>query len=366
MKKTLTLAALSIMTVSAFSQALTTVEKVDNFPSIGKSIIVGLDTEPDASILPGTAGDNKVWDFTKLSSSQEDTLEVALASNSPYKAKFPKATHVLINKSLGSIGNEPFVFNSYSYFTEGQDFITGYGLASPNLFTRSDVDLLYINPPAKQNLKYTYGATIKDTLYNTIVLKRGAFLYEEDYDSLRSDSKIIGTDVVDARGTMKLPGGASYEALRVKSTSLNTDNYIGYIGGQPVKFTDNYTTESYYWVAKNIGTDLVTLDYSDNEVVSATYYKRSFVTKVQPEYLSTVTTVYPIPTSDILNVDLALRTGESAQVVLKDLAGKVLVVPSIKDGMNYQLEVNNLPAGIYLLTVTQGDKSYSKPVMINN
>ena len=63
--------------------------------------------------------------------------------------------------------------------------------------------------------------------------------------------------------------------------------------------------------------------------------------------------LYPNPTTDFLNIQVATQTANVRSQII-DLTGRVLWVGDLDNGDNI-IHVNHLAAGVYYLTVLQGD-----------
>lgn len=85
------------------------------------------------------------------------------------------------------------------------------------------------------------------------------------------------------------------------------------------------------------------------------------------ENSQSITSVYPNPATDILNIEYAAETSELTNLQLFDISGKLvhaLNVKPISANNRLILNVNELPAGFYTLTITSGTKQSSKKIII--
>ncbi len=77
--------------------------------------------------------------------------------------------------------------------------------------------------------------------------------------------------------------------------------------------------------------------------------------------------VYPNPANNLINIDLDLRTDASYEVVISNMLGQSVVTENVDlnaGGNVVTLDVNNLNAGIYLVSVRSGQNAVSTKVVI--
>ncbi len=78
--------------------------------------------------------------------------------------------------------------------------------------------------------------------------------------------------------------------------------------------------------------------------------------------------LFPNPTSGILNISLILDSSKDVSVDLYDLLGKRIVSKTFTNNnfvFNEQLDYKNITQGIYIIKITQENKSISKQIIIN-
>ncbi|MBR6175277.1 MAG: T9SS type A sorting domain-containing protein, partial [Bacteroidales bacterium] len=85
------------------------------------------------------------------------------------------------------------------------------------------------------------------------------------------------------------------------------------------------------------------------------------------EHSPSVTSVYPNPTDDLLFVEL--RGAEITRIALYDLQGRMVTGTGVHAGAPQQgttatMNLRNVPAGVYLLRVTDADgKEYHRKIV---
>lgn len=70
--------------------------------------------------------------------------------------------------------------------------------------------------------------------------------------------------------------------------------------------------------------------------------------------------IYPNPTSDLLNVKVAGSGSTITAVQITDLNGRQIMTKAFDNVSDAQINVNNLSAGMYLINITSGDTSVTK------
>lgn len=77
------------------------------------------------------------------------------------------------------------------------------------------------------------------------------------------------------------------------------------------------------------------------------------------------TNVYPVPTSDVLNVDFGSALNSDATVTLVDVNGRVIFNETADQGANtMKFDVSNYAAGVYQLIVQSSDDKFEQRVII--
>jgi hypothetical protein len=77
--------------------------------------------------------------------------------------------------------------------------------------------------------------------------------------------------------------------------------------------------------------------------------------------------IYPVPATDILNIELPQNMTDNYSATITDAQGKVVIQQNVRNGVN-TIDVSSLPDGIYFCTVTgrQGLISENKFTVIRN
>lgn len=68
--------------------------------------------------------------------------------------------------------------------------------------------------------------------------------------------------------------------------------------------------------------------------------------------------IYPNPTSSVVNISLKEYISEQVRIELFNVTGQKIIVKELNDAQNLQLSVEHLPSGVYFINVVLGSKNY--------
>jgi len=190
----------AIVSCTAFAQITITSGDVANMFAVGNSATIHEDSL-QSSIDIGSPGGGNNWDFTMLQSNFMLTLESIDPATSPYISDFPTAN--ICNYNSSTLGGNLSEIWTYSKLN-GQFDVFG------NVFISSalpGVNKITYDPYRRQ---YEHPLTINSQwshTYDQTIYLNGTPLFT---------SSVSISTIVDAYGTMTIPGGESYEALRIR------------------------------------------------------------------------------------------------------------------------------------------------------
>lgn len=139
------------------------------------------------------------------------------------------------------------------------------------------------------------------------------------------------------------------------------------LSSTPVYLYDNYTgTETL------LNQDASTLvSFTIDESIAASTATDRFELRFESTTLSNSTfelqglSVYPNPTSDILNINLGEQAGRFDQVELFDIQGRLVYSQTLEQNIQQtQVGVNALSSGVYVLNISSSKESYSTKVIV--
>jgi hypothetical protein len=202
----------------AAAQITITAAEVSTQLAVGNTTISHVDTLT-TSVNIGTTGASS-WDFSGLLSHTTATLTSVAPASTPYSSQFLGATHAL--KSTMSLYGVTGDF--YQYLILSTNLLnpgsmagatTQYGLAT--LKTTNAPSAVTYGLPA------TYGTVWTAAYTETEVIAIGG------YPMSTVVTSYIDSAWIDAHGTLVIPGGGAYPALRVRLVTHSPGKEVGYI-----------------------------------------------------------------------------------------------------------------------------------------
>ena len=201
---------LTIFSTAVFAQITITSNDIASQFSVGNSATVHEGDSP-TTIDIGSQGGGNNWDFTSLQNGTSTVLMSVDPATTPYISQFTGADIAL--HSMGIYSGEQAEIWGYSQLNGSFDFI---GSAITLVSQPGDLFTIKDNPPSQEAVfPLTYNSSWMQTFTETSA-----------YNGTPIFSSTYSIEVtVDAYGTMTLPGGASFLALRsryVETDGINT------------------------------------------------------------------------------------------------------------------------------------------------
>jgi hypothetical protein len=327
----------AIASYTAFAQITITSDDVANMFAVGNTATIHEDTL-QSSIDIGSPGGGNSWDFTNLQSNLMVTLESINPATSPYINDFPTAN--ICNYSTSTIGGNLSEIWTYSKLN-GHFDILGNAIESsalPGFVTQIKYD-----PYRRQ---YEHPLTINSQWshsYTQTILINGT--------PLNSSNVSIST-VVDAYGTMTIPGGASYDALRIREeltiVGITTVNY-SFLSKQGAQVNVNAID------ANPPSSGMISVD-------GTTYYD-GLTTSVEqisglPKNYS-LNQNYPNPFNPTTNIEYSIPEASFVELKVYDVLGNEVatLVNQEQSAGVYRADFsgNALASGLYIARITAGN-----------
>ena len=344
------------------------------FPAAGDTIKIASDIDPTGIVI-GNSGGPYSWDFTSLTPSDRQVTYFQAASNGAFFSRFPNAELV----TIGTLQEEVYYDVSATVFANlglsGVQFAIGFPVMtelhfSPPLPERhAPLDFLDLNLSNSNATISIPSSALPAGILDSLGIPSGLL------DSIRLRISIQRLDLVDAYGSLAIPGGI-YDVLREQRTDYTTTgidihnlllgwvdvtSIIGGSGGNLGIGTD--TTVTYNFISNtekepiaSVTVDHITfvpleVEYKDNGVSAledAITYK--------PEVI-----VSPNPVSDQATFNLKNLAPGQYTLHLFDVNGQNVLATEISSG-HESVSLGSLSNGIYLyqlvneknLTVTTG------------
>lgn len=205
-----------------FATAQITITQSD-FPTLNSTVRPTNDTVPSASIVVGTAGSGKTWDFSSLKNQNIDTIKFLAPSATAFGNYFPTANYGVL-----SISNKDTV---YVYATKSASQInyigTVFKYTLPSQTTSKRIFAQFKPAQTLMNFPTSLGTTLNTTSIVEIAVK-GSEISAQAASFGVDSAKVIRTiktyKNVDATGVITTPAFANIDVLRVLIDETDIDD----------------------------------------------------------------------------------------------------------------------------------------------
>ena len=135
-------------------------------------------------------------------------------------------------------------------------------------------------------------------------------------------------------------------------------------GFQSYLWNDSTTTQVYLVTYPNMGTYHVTVTDSNGCLGSDTVIV-DFILDI-PSIHSGSISIYPNPVSEYLNIEMAHFNGQSVQITLTNVTGKIMYNQNIEvnGNLNSFVDVSQFPTGTYFIQIQANDQKMVKQIII--
>ncbi len=373
MKKVNALLALLAITFSLHGQITVTNA---TFPAAGDTLRTATDNAPE-NIVISNPGGPYIWDFTGLTADARQETVFRPASEGTAAASYPTADLV----TFGAGGGE----NYFDVTTTNFDLL-GFSGMDPTGTLPIATDFKFTPPIPERRAPLTFIAS--HTSSSSLALAFSlADLPAEILDSLGIPSGLLDSirirvvtgrnDLVDAYGTVMIPGG-TYDVLRekrIESTNTRIEVHALFLGWQditdivPIPGFGQDTTTSYYFISNtakepiavintdSTGTVATDVEFKDNGAPSASRDIRN------PQYTLTLS---PNPASDFTMLDLSALPAGTYTLQLFTITGKNIRNQTV-DAAPTRIELQSMPVGSYWYRVSDAQhRTLSTGALIRN
>ena len=337
--KTLFLFSLFYST-TLFAQITITSADVSNYFAVGNSTTIH-----SADIISfdiGTVGVNNNWNFSGLQSTETFNMLNVDPATTPYANQFAGA-NIATYSQENYQGNPAEVWS----YLNLNGTLSNMGQAITSSSFPGDL-ITSINNPAsiEIELPMTYNTTWSQSYTNTFY-----------YNGIQlSQTNFSINVIVDAWGTMTMPGGTSYEALRIRETFI--------ANGVP--------TVEYIFLAKN-GTN-VTVEAADanpptSGVINATWCDWNLSSTSDVDQISglpqnfNLTQNYPNPFNPSTKIEYSIPDVSFVQLKVYDILGNEVatVVNQEQSAGSYRADFSGagLSSGMYIAKLQAGNYTRS-------
>ncbi|MBK8969315.1 MAG: T9SS type A sorting domain-containing protein [Saprospiraceae bacterium] len=346
-KSNLLFAAFCICAIATNAQPIL---QMNAIPNIGD--VTTFHVADPTGISEGNAGANQTWDLSALQDLDGVTpflYEYLAPANTPYASSFPGANFVT------KINEDPVVY-VYHQKESNQLFTLGA--------KNTEFDLQYPDPDLVMDAPLAFNGSFQDNFTSILDAGTGALVY----------GRASRTVTYDGYGTLITPAGTFPNAVRLKSISMQVDS-TNFFGTMIINYTDITT---YNWMAPNTPGPLASVYYT--HTVSHTILPGidTIISDLgvvkSANFIDNLTTAAPEPSEQLSGVSIQLtgpnpvadqlratifteKSGLDVQLLLTDMQGKPLEARSFETApgeTQILFPVGHLPAGTYLLTLTDG------------
>ncbi len=345
--------------VNVSAQITITTSDLQAFAGLGNTLEVGDDTTAN-SINIGMTGATS-WDFSSLSADFQTTFTSVDPSGTPFAGMFPAATACLsgVTNVMG------YELNSWEYVGINNALLF-YGTAAQGTISGFQITNIVNNNPAYKPVvvPMTMGTNWTQDYVETDSTDIAGI------SSTVSVTNIHIENMVDAYGTMTLPGGGTVQALRLRS---DTRQIIQTADGS------SYSRRISYLFITNTGTQ-VTVDAADTTSpntgvipVDGISFIISGVTGVEqadntvPENFN-LEQNYPNPFNPTTQINYSIPSTQNVTLKVYDELGKEVATLVNKDQAagNYSVDFNasNLASGVYFYRIQAGNFIQMKKMIL--
>ncbi|MCF8247390.1 MAG: T9SS type A sorting domain-containing protein [Saprospiraceae bacterium] len=358
MKKYYAVIAFVVSTIWLHAQITVT---SSTFPAVGDTLKTATDLDPDGVTITPPGGP-ATWDFTGLAATSKSETTFQAASEGSAFADFPNAELVTIG--AGGQGETYFdisatSFNNLGFYgsdpTGGLPIQTAFKFSPPVPERRAPLNFID-NSLAETSLNITLPI---DSALGAILAQLG--VPAGLADSLRIRVTASRNDLVDAYGSLTIPGG-TYDVLREKSieyrsTSLDIRLFGLWIDvtaqagagsglGKDTTIAYNFisnTEKEYIAIVEmdNANSVVQQVEYKDNNVISG----NNDMVAAKPEVL-----VSPNPTANLAVFELKNFALGNYSLRLLDAQGMVVLVTKVGLGAE-SVSLESLGKGTYFYQV---------------
>jgi len=340
MKKTFTILSVILGIYTAQAQ-----------PEINSLVVVKPGTtikafiKEDATLSPGNAGANQVWDFSSVTFSPEEseTSKALDPSTTAYASSFPTAT--LAETS----DDETYAF--YKLSTTEQVLLGNHGVDDEG----QGSTVVYSDPLTIIKTPFTYGSTQTDDYAASLDAGLG----------MTVDMTGSITNVYDGYGTLKTVNGTYNNVIRLKSTKQDVTSFFG--------MESIINTVTYAYFVPGYTNSLFAISemkisvMGQEETMNLVYlYDPSFLTSNKSAYLQDLKlTVSPNPATNFVSVDFKDLTSGNYTLKITEQNGASVMENSIyaMQGDVQTIDITELKSGLYFLEVASENGKTVKKIV---
>jgi hypothetical protein len=301
----------------------------------------------DAQIDIGSPGGSNNWDFTGLQTASTFTYESVDPIFTPYSSEF-LTSNVALHSQRVYIG-EPG--DGYSYLEVTGNLLNNIGQGVVLNSQPGNVYIVNNNPPDALILPITYNNGYQEHFFQTIYLNGSPI----------SQDSVFKVVTIDAWGTMILPGGQNFEALRIKE--------VRSVNGVPEGA--HYSFQSANGAQVNMQAS--DPNPSDFGIIDIDWYDWNLPFTTDIEQISglpqdfRLSQNYPNPFNPSTKIEYSIPEASFVQLKVYDILGNEVeeLVKEDQVAGTYRADftASNLASGLYIAKLQAGN--YSKTIKMS-
>lgn len=286
-------------------------------------------------------GGNQIWNYAQIGGYPDNTRTLTVTNAETYQDIFPDATHLLTIPG--------FMTTAYNYEANNDKIAHGYEFDIDGL---GIVQFIFDDRQKMLQFPMNFETSFEDNLSGSFML------FDEPNDA-------VGFTWVtaDGSGTLMLANGVSHsDVLRIHTQDTIYAEIL--LSGIPIPTSATIIRQQYDYVKPGVSNfplfihaTLTVLNPLIGQfgigVVLSSENPTAFANT--PENALADLKVFPNPSTGWIQLQLP-NANESAQVTITNLAGSVFY-ENINYNNNENIDLNNQPAGVYLVTIQQKDKT---------
>lgn len=334
-KITFTLIVASLIAITSYAQPSYTIKSL---PSIGDSTTtINVDSTQAASLSPGSAGANQIWNYPVLTKKDSSRKSVVNPGSTPFASDYPTA-NICIRDTT----------NGYSYQNNQSNgtYYLGQEKGSTKTIYSNGAGVLF-------GLPLTY-------LTASSATEKGLTTAPFYTDHITTSDTIL----VDGYGTLKLPSGTFNNAIRFYSHLTQIDSiFVGSNFNSASKLRIVY----YNWYDQNFKDVLFsisTLTLSGKDYKSATFIRKpipAVITGVeQAEGKNNNVSVFPNPSDG--NFTVKSNSAEKQLLQVFDITGKLILSQQILGSAT--IDASSFSKGVYNVSISNETVIENKMLVI--
>lgn len=308
--------------------------KQHNFVSIGDTIVEYYIRFPKVNINIGEAGENKIWDFSNLSTTQKDTIQFVDPQKTPFNEDFPDSNIALYSNNM----YEAWIFMNNSK-SELKTIGSGVFINNKKRIENRNVTTI------------RYPFNYLDTSTNKKEEETILFKTKKGIDSIKRKRVFKHNTTVDAWGDIILPTG-TFVSLRLKH-EVNVVDYFYQKRKNEWYLLNNSTGSSnilYQWWTDDKETKhpvaQVVMDESHKKPIIIKFIPAIPFSEIMGKKNDHQLIVYPNPATNKIFIDL--KKESNSYITIYSVNGKI--IRNIKtQSHKTEIDINELPVGIFFV-----------------